>query len=130
MVTVSLDVANSTTSVLCNGFQSDTITVSRWRNRNRNISVLYSRSFPIPQYNNIFSGLYAGTYDVFTRDVQWLCQFYPDKHNWARCYLLFIHLLMLVVMEDLTVLTLSTLFQEVRIHTYTLGILGKYIFNK
>ena len=46
IVTVSLDVPNSTLNVLCNGFQSDTITVIAWRNRIRNISVLHTWCIP------------------------------------------------------------------------------------
>ncbi len=70
VVTVSLDVANSTTSVLCNGFQSDTITVVAAGGTGLGTYQYYIPGvFPIPQYNNIFSGLYAGTYDVFAEDA-------------------------------------------------------------
>ena len=70
VVTVSLDVSNSTTSVLCNGFQSDTITVVAAGGTGPGTYQYYIPGvFPIPQYNNIFSGLYAGTYDVFAEDA-------------------------------------------------------------
>ena len=70
IVTVSLDVVNSTLNVLCNGFQSDTITVIAAGGTGLGTYQYYIPGvFPIPQYNNIFSGLYAGTYNVFAEDA-------------------------------------------------------------
>ena len=70
IVSMTLDVPNSTLSVLCNGFQSDTITVIANGGTGPGTYQYYIPGvFPIPQYNNIFSGLYAGTYDVFVEDA-------------------------------------------------------------
>ena len=65
-----LDAANSTLSVLCNGFQSDTISVIATGGTGiGTYQYNIPGVFPIPQYNNIFSGLYAGTYDVYATDA-------------------------------------------------------------
>ena len=70
IVTASLDAANSTLSVACNGFQSDTITIIATGGTGIGTYQYYIPGvFPIPQYNNIFSGLYAGTYDVYVFDA-------------------------------------------------------------
>ncbi|MBT6807975.1 MAG: T9SS type B sorting domain-containing protein, partial [Flavobacteriales bacterium] len=70
VVSLSLDAANSTLSVLCNGFQSDTITVIATGGTGVGTYQYFIPGvFPIPQYNNIFSGLYAGTYDVYVSDA-------------------------------------------------------------
>ena len=70
LVNVTLDVANSTLSVLCNGFQSDTISVIATGGTGiGTYQYNIPGVFPIPQYNNIFSGLYAGTYDVYASDA-------------------------------------------------------------
>ena len=53
---------------MCNGFQSDTITVIAGGTGLGTYQYYIPGVFPIPQYNNIFSGLYAGTYNVFTED--------------------------------------------------------------
>ena len=55
---------------MCNGFQSDTIVVIAAGGPGIGTYQYYIPGvFPIPQYNNIFSGLYAGTYNVFTEDA-------------------------------------------------------------
>jgi large repetitive protein len=70
IVNITLDASNSTLSVLCNGFQSDTITVIATGGTGIGTYQYYIPGvFPIPQYNNIFSGLYAGTYDVYAVDA-------------------------------------------------------------
>ena len=70
VVNITLDASNSTLSVLCNGFQSDTITVIATGGTGVGTYQYYIPGvFPIPQYNNIFSGLYAGTYDVYAVDA-------------------------------------------------------------
>ena len=70
LVSISLDAVNSTLSVLCNGFQSDTITVNATGGTGVGTYQYYIPGvFPIPQYNNIFSGLYAGNYPVFAVDA-------------------------------------------------------------
>jgi len=70
IVSVSLNTANSTLNVLCNGFQSDTITVNASGGTGVGTYQYYIPGvFPIPQYNNVFSGLYAGTYDVYAVDA-------------------------------------------------------------
>ena len=70
VVSLSLDATNSTLSVLCNGFQSDTITVIASGGTGvGTYQYFIPGAFPIPQYNNIFSGLYAGTYDVYVSDA-------------------------------------------------------------
>jgi large repetitive protein len=70
LVNVTLDVANSTLSVLCNGFQSDTISIIATGGTGiGTYQYNIPGVFPIPQYNNIFSGLYAGTYDVYASDA-------------------------------------------------------------
>ena len=56
IVSMTLDVPNSTLSVLCNGFQSDTITVIANGGTGPGTYQYYIPGvFPIPQYNNIFS---------------------------------------------------------------------------
>ena len=76
IVTISLDVPNSTLDVLCNGFQSDTITVIAAGGTGLGTYQYYIPGvFPIPQYNNIFSGLYAGTYNVFAEDANGCADF-------------------------------------------------------
>ena len=57
--------------MLCNGFQSDTIVVVAQAGGTGIGTYQYyiPGVFPIPQYNNIFSGLYAGTYNVFAEDA-------------------------------------------------------------
>jgi len=69
-IVLTLDSSNSMLSVLCNGFQSDTISViasggTGIGTYQYNIPAV----FPIPQYNNIFSGLYAGVYVVYATDA-------------------------------------------------------------
>ena len=68
-VNVSVDPLNSTLSVMCNGYPSDTITVittggSGFATYQYNIPGV----FP-PQYNNIFSGIYPGTYPIVAVDA-------------------------------------------------------------
>ena len=70
MVSISLDAANSTLSVLCNGFQSDTISVIATGGTGiGTYQYNIPGVFPIPQYNNIFSGLYTGDYTIIATDA-------------------------------------------------------------
>ena len=69
-VSVTLDSVNSTLNVLCNGYQSDTIIVNASGGTGIGTYQYYiPGAFPIPQYNNIFSGLYPGTYIVYAEDA-------------------------------------------------------------
>lgn len=70
IVDVNLDVINSNLNVNCNGFQSDTITILASGGTGAGTYQYYIPGiFPNPQYNNIFSGLYAGVYDVYAFDA-------------------------------------------------------------
>ena len=70
IVTASVDVSSSTLSVLCNGYQSDTVTIIATGGTGIGTYQYYIPGvFPIPQYNNVFSGLYAGSYNVFVEDA-------------------------------------------------------------
>ena len=70
IIDLTLDAPNSTLSVLCNGFQSDTITVNATGGTGVGTYQYYIPGvFPIPQYNNVFSGLYAGTYPIVAVDA-------------------------------------------------------------
>ena len=70
IVNIALDASNSTLNVLCNGFQSDTITVLATGGTGiGTYQYNIPGVFPIPQYNNVFSGLYAGTYPVVAVDA-------------------------------------------------------------
>ena len=70
VVSVYLDSANSMLNVLCNGYQSDTILLNTSGGTGFGTYQYYIPGvFPIPQYNNVFSGLYAGIYNVYASDA-------------------------------------------------------------
>ncbi len=69
-VDLQLDSLNSILSVNCNGDQSSGITLNATGGTGSNTYLYYiPNTFPIPQASNVFSGLYAGNYVMFTEDA-------------------------------------------------------------
>ena len=63
-------------SVLCNGYQSDTVTIIANGGTGIGTYQYYIPGvFPIPQYNNIFSGLYLDLIMFLLKTAQWVYRF-------------------------------------------------------
>ena len=69
-VDLQLDSLNSTLDVNCYGDQSSGITLNATGGTGSNTYLYYiPNTFPTPQAFNVFSGLYAGNYMIFTEDA-------------------------------------------------------------
>ena len=69
-VDLQIDSSSSALSVNCYGDQSSGVTLNATGGTGSNTYLYYiPNTFPIPQASNVFSGLYAGNYVMFTEDA-------------------------------------------------------------